>query len=474
MINFLIKFFNISSIIFLLNILVFSIFVKILPITQALFFTLIIIFILNFLFITYSFNIGKNKTYFLFGLIFLSIFFRFIEYNLFIRLIQIFYNETLTWFFSITISFIIKIFIYKIYFNLKLFENSLQRKKIFIFTPSLNKGGAEKNTYLLSKAFDLKKFDINLILWSKSSPKIKGIKSQVIQKKNLRSSFFTILILLIKNNPDYIFSSLNHMNIFIGIIKIFSGIKSNLVIRESNLLSLKLNDELKNNKFNIRLRKLLTSIIYNCSQIVICPSKEIQNDLRNNFLVKKKKLKFIPNLFEKKIINLNQNSISDSNNLLSLGRLEQQKDYIFMIKAFHQSLKIKKNQLIIFGNGSQKKKIKDLIKKLSIKKYVKILSFRKNIDKYLINSKAILLTSKYEGMPNVVIEATSYGIKCLLTNFPGSSYFKSYKNVKIVKKNLKEYSKEIIKLNSKRIISQKFLKDFIESKNQKKFLNCFK
>ena len=77
------------------------------------------------------------------------------------------------------------------------------------------------------------------------------------------------------------------MNIFIGIIKIFSGIKSNLVIRESNLLSLKLNDELKNNKFNISLRKLLTTIIYNCSQIVICPSKEIQNDLRNNFLVKK-------------------------------------------------------------------------------------------------------------------------------------------------------------------------------------------
>lgn len=474
MISFLIKFLNISSIIFLLNILVFSILSNVLPLSEALFTTLIIIFVFNFIFISYSFNIGKNKTYFLFGLILLSVFFRFIEYNLFIRLIQIFYNETLTWFFSISISFIIKIFIYKIYFNLKFFKRSKERRKIFIFTPSLNKGGAEKNTYLLSKSFDYKNFDINLILWNTSSIKIKGVKNQVIKKKNLSSSFITVLLLLMKNNPDYIFSSLNHMNIFLGIIKIFSGIKSNLILRESNLLSLKLKDELKENKFKINLRKFFTSIIYNCSQIVICPSKEIQNDLRNNFLVNKNKLKFIPNLFEKKIINRNQNKINDNKNLISLGRLEKQKDYIFMIKAFHRSLKIKKNRLIIYGNGSQKQKIKNLIKKLSIEKYVKILPFQKNIDKHLINSKAILLTSNYEGMPNVVIEATSYGIKCLLTNFPGSSYFKSYKNVKIVKKNLKEYSKEISKLNSKRILTSIFLDDFSKGKSQKKFLNCFK
>ena len=40
------------------------------------------------------------------------------------------------------------------------------------------------------------------------------------------------------------------------------------------------------------------------------------------------------------------------------------------------------------------------------------------------------MTSNYEGMPNVIIEASYFGIKCLLTNFKGSSFLK-YKNINI-------------------------------------------
>jgi len=474
MLNFVIKFINISSIIFLLNILLFAILVNIFSVDYALLSTLIIIFILNFFFICYSFDIKKYRLYFLLGLIILSLNFRFIEYNLFIQLIKTFEKPTLTWFITIFLSFGLKIFVYKFYFNLNFFKTESKKKKIYIFSPDLKNGGAERNVHLLSELLDPIKFEIKTILWSKLNRNKIHKKKFFIKKKNLKSSFFKILFLIIKNKPDYIFSSLNHMNIFLTILKVLSGVNSKLIIRESNYLSYKLIDELNRNKIKIFLRRFLTFITYNICEIIICPSREIMKDLNNNFFINEKKLRFIPNLFKKKKISKLKSKIPFSNYIIGVGRLEAQKDYDFMIKAFNKSLEYKNNKLLIVGNGSKRDYLLNLIKKLSLEKQIQIIDFNKNIQKFLSKSNGLLLTSNYEGMPNIILEATSLGVKCLITNFPGSSFFKKYKNIKITKKNLKDYSNQIIKLNSKRIIPKLFHKDFIEKKSQQNFLNCFK
>ena len=476
MYNFLIKFFNISLIIFLINIFLFNLLTKILPIEYALISTLIIIFILNFLFICYSFDIKKNKVYFFFGLIFISISFRFIEYNLFINLIQIFKDPALAWFITILNTYILKFFVYKLYINLHFFNEDMIKKKIFIFSPSLNKGGAEKNIYLLTKLLIKQQNEVTLVLWEQIYSKLNepNLKKIIIDKNDLKSSFFSILFLIVKNNPDYIFSSHNHLNIFLGLIRIISGVKSKQIIRESNLLSLKLKDELNQKKLKIFLRKFLTKITYNNSDIIICPSNAILLDLNKNFSIKRKKLKYLHNLFEKNLPHNTKSSFSKKKYLIAIGRLELQKDYTFMLHAFYKSLKHKDNKLLIFGNGSEKEKINNLIKKLSLKKNVKLMSFKSSITSYIHNAQAVLLTSNYEGMPNVILEATSLGVKCLLTNFPGSSFFNRYENIKITKKNIKSYSSEIIKLNSKRIVPKSFINDFEKNKNKKKFLTFFK
>ncbi len=472
MTNFLIKFFNISTIIFLFNIVIFHILNNFFPLQLALILTLVIIFILNFIFISYSFDIKKNKFFFFFGLILISVSFRVVEYFLFENLMIYIPNPTLAWTTTISTTFVLKIIFYKPYFNMDFFKNRNLKKKVFIFTPDYKNGGAEKNVLLLAQSLNKKKFDITLVAWKYSKIKIKGVKKIIIRKKNLKSSFFTIFFLIIKKNPDYIFSSLNHLNIFLGIIRIISGTRSKQIIRESNYLSYKLKDEYNNKIRKVFARKFLTFITYNSCEIVICPSKEIHIDLRNNFKVKKEILKFIPNLFEKKLFT-KKNSLFNNQNLISVGRLEAQKDHTFMIEAFKESLKIKDNKLLIIGNGSEREKITKLIKKLSLQKKIKIINFQKNIDKFLINSKAILMTSRYEGMPNIILESCNYGIKCLLTDFPGSSFFKKYENIKISKKIVKQYAKEIANLDAKRIFPKSFENEFLKDNQKKKFLECF-
>ena len=183
MINFLIKFLNISSIIFIFNILIFSLFSNFFLLKYALFLTLVLIFILNFFFIIYSFDIKKNRLFFLIGLSIISLVFRFFEYNLFTRLIDFINDPIVTWTLTILVSFMIKIYIYKMFFNFKIFKNDKQKKKVFIFSPDIKKGGAEKNTLLLLDIFDVKKFDISLILWKKDNDKYINVKKIYIKKK---------------------------------------------------------------------------------------------------------------------------------------------------------------------------------------------------------------------------------------------------------------------------------------------------
>ena len=473
MINFFIKFFNISTIIFVFNILIFNILINFFPLHLALICTLSIIFILNFLFIIYAFDIKKNREYFLLGLIFLSLTFRILEYFLFQQILFYFESPTLGWVITISVTFFLKIIFYKFYFDLKIFKNKNTKKKILIFSPDIKNGGAEKNISILLDSLDTKKFEISLILWKNSLVQNKKIKKIVIKKSRIRNSFFIILFIIIKKNPDYIFSSLNHLNIFLGLIRIISGSKSKQIIRESNYLSYKLKDEYKNNQLKILIRKFLTFITYNYSDKIICPSREINHDLIKNFKIKKSILRLIPNLFDGKKISRQRDFKFTKKSLISIGRLELQKDYQFMLKAFKESLKFKDNTLLIIGNGSEKKNLTQLINKLSLQSKVKIIKFQNDIYNFLFNSKALLMTSKYEGMPNIVLESCHLGIKCLLTDFPGSSFFKKYNNVKISKKEISLYSKEIVKLDEKRVFSKSFNEDFLKKDSKKIFLDCF-
>ena len=147
MTNFLIKFFNISTIIFLFNIFIFHILNNFFPLQLALILTLVIIFILNFIFISYSFDIKKNKFFFFFGLIFISVSFRVVEYFLFENLMIYIPNPTLAWTTTISTTFVLKIIFYKPYFNMDFFKNRNLKKKVLIFTPDYKNGGAEKMSY---------------------------------------------------------------------------------------------------------------------------------------------------------------------------------------------------------------------------------------------------------------------------------------------------------------------------------------
>lgn len=120
----------------------------------------------------------------------------------------------------------------------------------------------------------------------------------------------------------------------------------------------------------------------------------------------KKKLKI--NLYDKFIIG-------------SIGRLDYQKNYEFLIKIFPEILKINQNTIcLIIGDGPEKQKLENLICKLNLQEKIFLLGEIKDASVYLKGFDLFILPSRYEGLPITLIETLFAKIPALATNVGGN------------------------------------------------------
>ena len=167
-----------------------------------------------------------------------------------------------------------------------------------------------------------------------------------------------------------------------------------------------------------------------------------------NFInIKKKSLEKIDNNFFKK----------DNLKLINIGRLVDQKDQITILKAIKLALKKRKSiQLTIVGKGEKEIELENYIKKNDLQDYVKLIGYKNNPFKYINSSDLFILSSKYEGLPNVLIESMFLkksvissdcptGPKEILNNGKYGSLFKvgDYKTLSRLIVNFKKNKKKI-------------------------------
>jgi len=132
-----------------------------------------------------------------------------------------------------------------------------------------------------------------------------------------------------------------------------------------------------------------------------------------NFFSKEQAKKFFE---EKTGINLENKFL-----IGSIGRLDYQKNYEFLIQIFPDILKIKPDAiLIIIGEGPKRKNYEQLIKKLNLKEKIFLLGEIKNASQYLKGFDLFILPSRYEGLSITLIEALFAQIPILATNVGGN------------------------------------------------------
>ena len=109
---------------------------------------------------------------------------------------------------------------------------------------------------------------------------------------------------------------------------------------------------------------------------------------------------------------------------MTVARLNYQKNIILLIRSFAKSIAIKKDwKLVILGEGPDKKKLKIECEKLNITKYVFFKGFVKNTGYWYKKSGFFILSSRFEGMPNALIEAIDFRLPVIGSNIPGIKFF---------------------------------------------------
>lgn len=171
----------------------------------------------------------------------------------------------------------------------------------------------------------------------------------------------------------------------------------------------------------------LISLIYPKSDLIISISQAVANDLLKILPSEvEKKLKVIYNpTYSEKIFKKAEEKIEHPffkegvSVILSVGRLHSGKDFPTLLKAFSIVCKKKEVRLIILGEGNERKNLEKMITELGIQDKVNMPGFTLNPYPYMKNSSVFVLSSKSEGLSNVLIEAMCCGCPIVATDCGG-------------------------------------------------------
>jgi len=297
--------------------------------------------------------------------------------------------------------------------------NSQNKIKLFIFHPYPKFGGADRSIIKLING--LKIDDITFISLTKC--KYGKYLNKKINYKILKSktTFFSIFFLknyikdqIARNDSckNIIISNQNFANV-ITMISLGNLTKIKKILIERNHLNeLKYSNNIKD-FIKKKIILILIKIFYSKSDAVIGISKQLSNDL-SRFINKKVITIYNPS-FEEKIIKNNKviktKIIKKKKIILNVGYLEKQKDQMTILKSINILKRYNQNFLLILvGNGNEYSNLKKYIKKNFLMKYVKIYKNVKNPIFFYKKADLFILSSIYEGLGNVLVEALKY--KC--------------------------------------------------------------
>ena len=271
--------------------------------------------------------------------------------------------------------------------------------------PSIEGGGVEKNLFLISNYLSGKLDNIHIITASKNyKNKFKNINfiNPRFNTKNYGRKIKYLLCLvkliqfLLKNKNTLVFSF--QANLYAILISKFFNVK--IIIRSNSSPSGWTQNILKKYIFKFLFKKA-DKIIVNSQKFKLEFKKKfninaikIYNPLNKNQILKlSKKKKFLP-FFDNhpKLLKI-----------INIGRLTDQKDQMLLLRSVRN---LKSNfRLLIIGKGANFSTLKNYIDQNFFKDEVKIINYQRNPFPYLKKADLFILTSKFEGLPNVLLEA---------------------------------------------------------------------
>lgn len=301
-------------------------------------------------------------------------------------------------------------------------------EKIGFFMHNFNGGGAERVTILLANQLIKSGYQVSMIVRENKGilekmldPKVEILKLGLEKENKLSKNTKNIKILkdiLNKEEYDCLFSVSAPMSLIAAISKSLSKSKTKLFCVIHNAISM----ESKSFK---KVRYILMRYFDKFVTKTIVVSEDARLDYIQTVKVPESKTVTIYNPvitenFEKRAKEtIGEEWLQEDRTfktIINIGRLTSQKNQELLLKAIKTVSKDEDVRLLILGEGELKEELEKSIKEKKLEKIVKLKGFVEKPEAYLSRADLFVLSSNYEGLPTVLIEALAVGCKIVSTN----------------------------------------------------------
>lgn len=292
-----------------------------------------------------------------------------------------------------------------------------KKNKVFYLLPCLSVGGAERIALSLVTGFTDLSYETRLLCLKPTRPSAlfleetlanRGIKL-VILGKNKRfdiKAWYRLYRLLRTEKPDILHTQLFSADICGRVIGRLAGIK-NIVSTIQNL-----NHEEGQGRRSIRL------LTRNLSKAVVAVSQTVKNHTIVWEAPPKKRLTVVYNGIDTERFKLKSNSQDTSLVIGAIGRLTSQKGFDRLIKALQ--LVTFPYHCYIVGEGEEAGALQALINKLGLGNKITLTGGNSDIPLLLSKIDIFVLSSRWEGLPLVLLEAGAVGLPSIVSNAPSN------------------------------------------------------
>jgi len=299
-------------------------------------------------------------------------------------------------------------------------------RRILVLVPSLTAGGAERMVVNLLRELDrsawrpvLATFTGELDYTDEMPDDVRRFELGKSSRLDNLTVVFRLARLIRRMQPDLIFTRIY----FCGLVAFFARRLARncapIVAAIDTTLSRAIQDEPL-----LRVRRPITAAVLRRLERVVAISGACRADLVEYFGVPPEKCPMIYNGVDvSRIRELMEEPLCEPEwdtevpMFVSVGRLTRAKNYPLLIRAFARVRQTHGAQLLILGEGEERERLERLVRDLDLEDAVSMPGFRANPFKYIRAASAFVMSSDWEGLPMVLIEAMACGAPIISTRY---------------------------------------------------------